>query len=166
MTTADAWFNLAADRRNLSHSYEGYMRVRHGASPAEVDHELTSVAARLASEFPVFNTDRVFVARPLIDAIVGDLKPTLIIAFSATALLLLIVSVNVMNLLFARGIARTREIAVRAALGASRAALVRYVRLEGLILSGVGGLLGVLIARGSVRILLALAQTRLPRRAL
>lgn len=163
ITTADAWFNLAVDRRNLSHSYDGYMRVRHGASPAAVDHELTAVAARLANEFPVFNTDRVFVARPLIDAIVGDLKPTLIIALSATALLLVIACVNVMNLLLARGIARTREIAVRAALGASRAALVRYVLLEGLILSGIGGLLGMLIARGGVRILLALAQTRLPR---
>jgi putative ABC transport system permease protein len=128
-----------------------------------VNSELASVATRLAQEFPVFNTDRVFVAKPLIDAIVGDLKPTLIIAFAATALLLVIACVNVMNLLLARGTARTREIAVRAALGASRAALVRYVLLEGLILSGVGGLLGVILARGGVRILLVLAQSRLPR---
>ena len=163
ITTADAWFNLALDRRNLSHSYDGYMRVRHGSSPAAVNSELASVATRLAQDFPVFNTDRVFVAKPLIDAIVGDLKPTLIIAFAATALLLVIACVNVMNLLLARGTARTREIAVRAALGASRAALARYVLLEGLILSGVGGLLGVIVARGGVRILLVLAQSRLPR---
>src|SRR5436190_995078 len=164
ITTADAWFDLALDRRsNLSHSYDGYMRVRHGSSPAGVNNELASVATRLAQEFPVFNTDRVFVAKPLIDAIVGDLKPTLIIAFAATALLLVIACVNVMNLLLARGTARTREIAVRAALGASRAALVRYVLLEGLILSGVGGLLGVILARGGVRVLLVLAQSRLPR---
>jgi putative ABC transport system permease protein len=163
ITTADAWFNLAVDRRGLSHSYDGYMRVRHGASPAAIDHGLASVATRLADEFPVFNTNRVFVARPLIDAIVGDLKPTLIIAFGATALLLVIACVNVMNLLLARGTARTREIAVRAALGASRAALVRYILLEGLILSGIGGLIGVLFARGGVRMLLVLAQSRLPR---
>jgi len=163
ITTADVWFNLALDRRNLSHSYDGYMRVRHGSSPAGVNRELASVATRLAQDFPVFNTDRVFVAKPLIDAIVGDLKPTLIIAFAATALLLVIACVNVMNLLLARGTARTREIAVRAALGASRAALARYVLLEGLILSGVGGLLGVILARGGVRILLVLAQSRLPR---
>lgn len=139
------------------------MRVRHGSSSAGVNNELASVATRLAQEFPVFNTDRVFVATPLIDAIVGDLKQTLIIAFAATALLLVIACVNVMNLLLARGTARTREIALRAALGASRAALVRYVLLEGLILSGVGGLLGVILARGGVRILLVLAQSRLPR---
>src|SRR5262245_28948423 len=163
ITTADAWFNLALDRRNLSHSYDGYMRVRRGSSPAGVNNELASVAIRLAQEFPVFNTDRVFVAKPLIDAIVGDLKPTLIIAFAATALLLVIACVNVMNLLLARGTARTRAIAVRAALGASRAAVVRYVLVEGLILSGVGGLLGVILARGGVRILLVLAQSRLPR---
>ena len=135
ITTADAWFNLAVDRRNLSHAYDGYIRVRHGASPARVHDELALVAAQLAKEFPVFNTDRVFVAKPLIDAIVGDLKPTLIIALAATALLLVIACVNVMNLLLARGAARTREIAVRAALGASRTALVRYVLLESLILA-------------------------------
>jgi putative ABC transport system permease protein len=163
VTTADAWYNLALDRRNISHSYEGYMRVRHGASPAAVDTALSVVATRLAGEFPVFNTDRVFVSTPLIDAIVGDLKPTLIIAFAATALLLLIACVNVMNLLLARGAARTREIAVRASLGASRAALVRCVLLEGLMLSAVGGVIGAVVATAGVRVLLLLAQSRLPR---
>jgi predicted permease len=163
MTTADAWFNLALDRRNLSHSYDGYMRVRHESSPAAVNNELASVATRLAHEFPVFNTDRVFVAKPLVDAIVGDLKPTLMIAFAATALLLVIACVNVTNLLLARGTTRAREIAVRAALGASRAALARHVLLEGLLLSSIGGLLGVLVARGGVRVLLVLGQSRLPR---
>ncbi|HEY7288761.1 MAG TPA: ADOP family duplicated permease [Vicinamibacterales bacterium] len=163
MTTADAWFNLALDRRSLNHSYDGYMRVRHGASPAAVNNALASVATRLAHEFPVFNTDRVFVTRPLIDAIVGDLKPTLMIAFAATALLLLIACVNVTNLLLARGTTRAREIAVRAALGASRADLTRYVLLEGLLLSSAGGLLGVLVARGAVRLLLVLGESSLPR---
>ena len=163
ITTADAWFNLALDRRSLSHSYEGYMRVRPGASPAAIQDELTAVATRLASEFPIFNTDRVFVAKPLIDSVVGDLKPTLIITFAATALLLVIACVNVMNLFLARGTVRTREIAVRAALGASPSALVRYVLLESLILSGICGLIGVLVATGGVRGLLLLARSRLPR---
>ena len=163
LTSADAWFNLAVDRRNLSHSYEAYMRVRHASSPASVSNELASVAARLAHDFPVFNTGRVFVTTPLNDAIVGDLKPTLIIGFAATALLLVIACVNVTNLLLARGTMRAREIAVRAALGASRAALVRYALLEGLVLSAAGGVLGVLLARAGVRLLLVLAQSRLPR---
>jgi len=163
ITSADAWFNLAVDRRSLSHSYEAYMRVRHASSPASVSNELASVAARLAHDFPVFNTGRVFVTTPLNDAIVGDLKPTLMIAFAATALLLVIACVNVTNLLLARGTTRTREIAVRAALGASRAALARYVLLEGLILSTVGGVLGVLFARSGVRLLLVLGRSRLPR---
>lgn len=163
VTTADAWFSLEVDRRSISHSYDGYMRVRPGASPAAINETLTSVAARLATEFPVFNTNRVFVSKPLVDSVVGDLKPTLIITFAATALLLLIACVNVMNLLLARGTARTREIAVRAALGASRAALVRYVLVEGMILAAIGGLLGALVSIGGVRGLLLLAQSRLPR---
>ena len=163
ITTADAWYNLALDRRSISHAYEGYMRVRPGASAADVNDVLTSVATRLAGEFPVFNTDRVFVSTPLIEAIVGDLKPTLIIAFAATALLLVIACVNVLNLLLARGVARTREIAVRATLGASRGALVRCVLLEAMMLSAVGGVIGVLVAFGGVRVLLVLAESRLPR---
>jgi predicted permease len=163
VTTADAWSSLTLARRNISHSYEGYVRVRHGASPAAIDDTLSSVANRLAAEFPVFNTDRVFVSQPLIDAIVGDLKPTLLITFAATALLLVIACVNVMNLLLARGTVRTREIAVRASLGASRSALVRFVLLEGMILSVVGGAIGLLVAMGGVRALLLVAQSRLPR---
>jgi putative ABC transport system permease protein len=164
ISAADAWFNLALDSRsNLSHTYDAYMRVRHTSSPASVTNELTSVATRLAHDFPVFNTDRVFVSTPLNDAIVGDLKPTLMIGFAATVLLLVIACVNVTNLLFARGTTRAREIAIRAALGASRGVLARYVLVEGLILSAVGGVLGVLLARGGVRLLLVLAQSRLPR---
>lgn len=163
ITTADAWYNAAVDRRNLSHSYDGYMRVRPGASPAAIGHELTSVAVNLANEFPVFNTNRIFVTTPLVDAIVGDLKPTLIITFAATTVLLLIACVNVMNLLFARAAARTREIAVRAALGANRAALVRYALLEGLLLSAVGGVIGLLVARGGVQLLITFGESRLPR---
>lgn len=163
ITTADAWISLWVPRRSLNHSYDGYMRVRHGASPAAIDATLTSVAAQLAAEFPVFNTNRVFVSKPLVDSVVGDLKPTLIITFAATALLLLIACVNVMNLLLARGTTRTREMAVRAALGASRPALVRCVLLEGMILAAIGGLIGVLLAIGGVRGLLLIAQSSLPR---
>lgn len=163
ITTADAWFSLEVERRSISHAYEGFMRVRPGASPAAIEDTLDTVATRLAGEFPVFNTDRVFVSTPLIDSVVGDLKPTLIVTSAATALLLLIACVNVMNLLLARATVRTREVAVRAALGASRSALVRYVLLEGMILSAMGGAIGVLIAVVGARGLLLLAQSRLPR---
>ncbi len=163
ITTADGFYNLPLARSNISHSYEGYMRVRPGASSAQIDNVLTEVATRLEREFPVFNTNRVFVSTPLVDAIVGDFKPTLIIAFAATALLLVIACVNVLNLLLARGATRTREIAIRATLGAGRGELMRCVLLEAFMLSAVGGAIGLLFAMGGVRALLALAQSRLPR---
>jgi putative ABC transport system permease protein len=163
ITNADVWFNMGMDPKNLSHIFEGYMRVRPGASPDRVQQELTRAADRLAKEYPVFNTNRVYVARPLNDTIVGDLRPTLIITFAATALLLLIACANVTNLLLARGAVRLREFAVRAALGASRGALVRQLLVESALLSVIGGMLGVLLARAGVRVLLAAAQSRLPR---
>lgn len=163
ITTADIWYNQGVPRRSISHSFEGFMRVRHGATPAGINSTLMSVAAQLENEFPVFNTDRIFVSTRLVDALVGDLKPTLLITFAATAVLLVIACINVMNLLLARGVARTREMAVRASLGASRAALVRCALLEGIILSAIGGAIGLLVAVAGVRGLLVIAQSRLPR---
>jgi putative ABC transport system permease protein len=159
----DAWWNYISGERSISHIFTGYMRTRPGASPRAVDDELTRVAAQLGREFPVFNANRVFVTRPLVDAIVGDLKPTLIIALAATVLLLLLACVNVTNLLLARSTARSREVAIRAALGAGRWRIVRQLAIESLLLALAGAAIGIAIARAGVRVLLAIAGSRLPR---
>ncbi|OLD48635.1 MAG: hypothetical protein AUI63_02860 [Gemmatimonadetes bacterium 13_1_40CM_2_60_3] len=144
---ADAWWNYVSGPKSLGHIFDGYMRIRPGAS----------------REFPVFNANREYVARPLIDSIVGDLKPTLIMALGATVLLLVLACVNVTNLLLARGAVRAREVAIRAALGAGHGRIIRQLLTESLLLSIIGATAGWMLAAVGVRVLLAAGGSRLPR---
>jgi len=101
--------------------------------------------------------------QPLLASIVGELTSTLLIVLGATALLLLLACLNVTDLLLARGVARMREIAVRRALGGSRARIVRQLITEAAVLAALGATVGVLLAAGAVRAMLALGVSNLPR---
>ncbi len=161
VSSADVWYPLGLDARNVSHIFRGYLRVRPGTTPEALRAALSAVVPQLARENPVFENDRVYLPQRLADAVLGDLKPTLMIAFGATALLLVIASVNVTNLLLARGSIRTRELAIRSALGAGRVALIRQLVTESMVLALVGGGIGLLLARLGVRVLLLIGK--LPR---
>ncbi|HTK28085.1 MAG TPA: ADOP family duplicated permease [Vicinamibacterales bacterium] len=159
----DFWFNFRIDPQSPGHIFMGLLRMRPGTSLARVRSQLTGVMASLAREVPSDAVAREYVATPLVTAMVGDLRPTLLVVFGATALLLLLACVNVSTLLLARGAARTREAAVRAALGASTGRIVRQLLTEALVLAAIGAAAAVGLAYAGVRLLLALGASKLPR---
>ncbi len=104
-----------------------------------------------------------YVATPIEQVVVGDIGPTLLVLLGAVAFVLLIASVNVANLLLARAASRQSEIAMRAALGATRIRLVRQMVTEGALLATVGGVAGLALAAWGIQVLLALAPEDIPR---
>lgn len=134
--------------------------VRLEAAQTEMD----AIAADLEAEYAT-NRGRGAFVEPVRDALLGDVRPSLLIALGAVALVLLVACSNVASLLLARGAARSREIAVRTALGARGERLARQFTVESLVLALAGGALGIAVARLGVRPLLALAPADLPRAA-
>ncbi len=160
---ADFWATTFLDPQQVAHTFEVYMRVKPGTTLPRIGSELTAVMAGIARDSPVSANGRIYVTKPLVDSIVGDLGPILLIVLSATGLLLILACVNVTNLLLARGAARAREMAVRVSLGASRGRIVRQLLTESILLSTAGAIVGVAAAYGFVRLLLTVGAAQLPR---
>ena len=140
-----------------------YGRLRPGVMPDQAAADLAPIAARLREAFPDENHSlRAFVV-PLLEGIVGEARGRLLVLFGAVSLVLLIGCVNVANLLLARGASRTRELAVRAALGAGHGRIVRQLFAENLVLAiGAAGL-GIVLALVGVRLIAAAAPDNVPR---
>jgi len=160
---ADIWVAQRVPPTDVNHGNEGFIRLRHGTNIERAKGEMATVMGGLASDFPASDRNRVYVTRPVVEAIVGDLGPILIIVMSATGLLLLLACVNVANLLLARGAARAREMAVRAALGAGWSRLVRQLVTESLVLATAGTIVGIGVGWLGLRALLAIGASKLPR---
>src|SRR5262249_13033471 len=126
-------------------NYEAVGRLRPGVSIPEANADLAKTAAQIAAAFPEQMRDMTVRLVSLHEQIVGPVRPVLAIFAGAVAFVLLIACVNVANLLLARAHTRSREMAIRAALGASRWRLVRQLLTESLLLATCGGVLGVLL---------------------
>ena len=140
---------------------DGYARLVPGGSREQLQAVLDAVAATL----PPWQDGRPvrFVAVPLLEDVVGDFSSTVLILFGAVAILLLIACLNVAILLFTRGAARARELALRGALGAGRWRVICQLLTETCVLAVLGGALGVGLAAAAVRLFGVIGLTGLPR---
>ena len=143
--------------------FNAIARLKPGVTLEQAQAQATAQSAALAKAYPATNENVSIRLQSLEERLLGDAKPGLNVLLVTVALLLLIACANVANLMLARTTARERELAIRAALGAGRARLVRQVLTESLVLAVVGGALGLLVAAWGVDALPRLLAGRIPR---
>lgn len=161
----DVWWPFTFDgnpAQRGSHFLEGIGRLKPGVTLAEAASELNSIQAQLAREYPQ-DTGWTVHTISLDREIVGSSRTMLLMLLGAVGMVLLIACANSANLLLSRSVARRREIAVRLALGAHRARVIRQLLTESLVLAFLGGALGTLLAWGGVRALILLLPAGFPR---
>ena len=154
--------------RNVKVAREAIGRLKPGIDVTQAQARLTAMASELRTDFPNDYPPEAkwsIEIQPLQDALVGNVRPQLLVLMAAVVLVVLIASVNIANLLLARASGRQREMALRMALGAGRTRMVRQMLTEALVLSFISGVAGVLAAKLTLSFILRFVPASVPRLA-
>jgi putative ABC transport system permease protein len=160
-TTADGQKPQTEERGN--HSLEAIARLKPGVTIGQAQADLATIAANLEKQFSDSNSYFGVATKPLREELIGDVRTALYVLFGAVLCVLLIANANVANLLLARASVRGKEMALRAAMGASRARIIRQLLTESVMLSALGGLAGLLIAQWGTEALIHAVPQNIPR---
>ncbi|HWS52486.1 MAG TPA: ABC transporter permease [Pyrinomonadaceae bacterium] len=162
---ADLWVPLALDTQRWTrtdHGLSAVARLKDGVTLEQAQAEMGAVARRIEEQNPVTNEGMGVTVTDLRAGLVGDYRQSLLILLGVVGFVLLIACVNVANLLLARASTRRKEISIRAALGASRRRIFRQLITESLVLSALGGALGLALAVWGLKLLLASVPVEFP----
>jgi predicted permease len=162
-TPIGQWNDASFRDRSIDVSAHAVGRLKAGVTLAEAKAEMEGIARNLAATYPVANKNRGITLVSMKEDIVGSVQPFLLVLLAAVGFLLLIACANVANLQLARSIGRSREFAIRAALGASQTRVIRQLLTESALLAGLGGVLGLALAYWGTKAVLTLLPGSLPR---
>ena len=157
------WWAVPPTTSRSGHNYRVVGRLKPGVTVDHAQSEMDAIASQLERAFPQSNENKGVAVDRILDQMVRNVRTTLTLIAGVVVVVLLIACANVSNLLLARATSRTRELGIRAALGASRARVVRQLVTESVLLAALAGVASVLIAAWGIRGLVALAPAGLPR---
>jgi putative ABC transport system permease protein len=162
---SDIWlpFQIDPNSTNQGHYFLAAARLKPGVTLAQANAQLKLAYDEFRRRWTLADPKAGFAVQPLRDSIVGDARSSLLILLGAVGFVLLIACANVANLLLVRATGRKREFAIRAAMGAGRARIIRQLLTESIVLSLTGGILGLILGYAGVRALLAVSPADLPR---
>src|SRR5215469_5077301 len=162
-TPIGQWNDPSFRDRRISVGAHAFGRLNPGITASQAQAEMDAVARNLAIAYPEADAGHTITLVSMKEDQVGNVQPLLLVLLAAVGFLLLIACANVANLLLARSVTRSREFAIRSALGASYARMIRQLLTESILLSAVGGCLGLLLAYCGMKTLLKALPAALPR---